>query len=349
MADLTKLTILSVDQLRAELDARKAQTESRLALPPGESLDEFDDATIVDVLREKQKVIYGTDDRGDIFQPTEPASLADAESGVPGLLLKTETVLHETGDDFDFGLDWFDGLFAIKKQGGATNSTEVHVLDSGSGYQRFTFHAGTPLPPTDNSWAFAVAPQGDLFAIRKKGGQYNLTELHVLSAAANFQQFIRREITALHATDGTWAFAVDHAGDLYAIKKQGGGTNSTEVHILSAASNYQQFRLHTKTALHPTDDNWAFALAPINLNTTPPAISHLDLFAINKQGATTSTEVHVLSARSNYQDFVLHTSTALPPTSTDWAFAVTSNRDLFAIKKRGTGTNSTEIYIIDLP
>ena len=195
------------------------------------------------------------------------------------------------------------------------------------------------MHPTDGSWAFAIAPNRDLFAIKKQGGGTNSTELHVLAAAGDYQQFSLQTGTGLHPTDGTWAFAVATNRDVIAIKKQGGGTNSTEVHILSAASNYQQFALQTGTALHPTDDNWAFAAA-----------DNRDVFAIKKQGGSTnSTEVHVLSAGSNYQNFALHTGTALHPTPADWAFAVTAAGDLFAIKKRVTGTKSTEIHVIDLP
>ena len=67
MPDLSKLQALSIDELRAELDARKAQIETRLAVPRAAALDEFDNAAIVGVLREKQKVIYGVDDRIDVL------------------------------------------------------------------------------------------------------------------------------------------------------------------------------------------------------------------------------------------------------------------------------------------
>jgi hypothetical protein len=258
---------------------------------------------------------------------------------LPGFILQTGTVLHETGDEFDFALATNGDLLAIKRQGGGTNSTEVHVLAAANSYQQFSLQTGTALHPTDGSWAFAIAPNRDLFAIKKQGGGTNSTELHVLAAAGDYQQFSLQTGTGLHPTDGTWAFAVATNRDVIAIKKQGGGTNSTEVHILSAASNYQQFALQTGTALHPTDDNWAFAAA-----------DNRDVFAIKKQGGSTnSTEVHVLSAGSNYQNFALHTGTALHPTPADWAFAVTAAGDLFAIKKRVTGTKSTEIHVIDLP
>ncbi|MFN5513995.1 MAG: M12 family metallopeptidase, partial [Cyanobacteriota bacterium] len=56
--------------------------------------------------------------------------------------------------------------------------------------------------------------------------------------------------TVLHQTGDNFAFAFMANGDLMAIKKSGTGSGSTEVHILSAASNYSKFRLQTGTALH---------------------------------------------------------------------------------------------------
>ena len=50
----------------------------------------------------------------------------------------------------------------------------------------------------------------------------------------------------------------DGKSDLVAIKKSGGGT--TEVHILSGASNFQQFIGHFPTALHETGNTFDFVL-----------------------------------------------------------------------------------------
>ncbi|MCC3776489.1 VCBS repeat-containing protein [Streptomyces sp. UNOB3_S3] len=82
----------------------------------------------------------------------------------------------------------------------------------------------------------------------------------------------------------------DGRPDLLAIKKSGTGTNSTEVHVLSGASNYQRFILQTGTALHETDRTFAFSVADWNRDGRP------DLVAIKKSNTgTNSTEVHILS------------------------------------------------------
>lgn len=192
------------------------------------------------------------------------------------------------------------------------------------------------LHETDRSFAFAVAKNGDIFAIKKSGTGTKSTEVHVLSAKDNYQSFALQTGTALHETDDAFDFALAPNRDLFAIKKMKTGTNSTEVHILTADSNYKKFGLHTTTALNETGNNFEFAVA-----------DNRDLFAIKKsETGTNSTEVHVLSAASNYKKFGLQTGTALHPTDNSFNFALAANRDLYAVKKRGTGTKSTEVHVL---
>ena len=166
--------------------------------------------------------------------------------------------------------------------------------------QKFILQTGTALHETDDTFDFAMADwdrdaMQDLIAIKKSNTGSNSTEVHVLSGASNFQQFILQTGTALHETDGTFAFAVadwdgDGKPDLIAIKKSNTGSNSTEVHVLSGASNFQQFILQTGTALHETDGTFAFAVADWDGDGKP------DLIAIKKSNTgSNSTEVHILA------------------------------------------------------
>ena len=96
--------------------------------------------------------------------------------------------------------------------------------------------------------------------------------------------------------------------------------------------------MQTGTALHETDESFEFALA-----------ANRDLFIIKKSNTGShSTEVHVLSAQSKYQQFILQTGTALHETDTTFKFMLAVNNDLFVIKKSNTGTHSTEIHILVL-
>ena len=100
-----------------------------------------------------------------------------------------------------------------------------------------------------------------------------------------------------------------------------------------------RFLLQTGTALQETDETVTFTLASNN-----------DLFAILKSNTgSNSTEVHVLSAASNYQEFIFQTGTVLQQTDVTFEFALTGNRDLFALMKSNTGTHTTEVHIVDLP
>jgi hypothetical protein len=158
----------------------------------------------------------------------------------------------------------------------------------------------------------------------------------VIASNINYRQFRLQTGTALHETDSSFDFATLSNGDLMAIKKSNTGTGKTEVHILRASSNYKQFRLQTGTALHETDSSFDFA-----------TLSNGDLMAIKKSNTGTGkTEVHILSASSNYKQFRLQTGTALHETDSSFDFATLSNGDLMTIKKSNTGTGKTEVHIM---
>ncbi|KAJ5481789.1 hypothetical protein N7475_000601 [Penicillium sp. IBT 31633x] len=220
----------------------------------------------------------------------------------------------------------------------------------------FLLHTGTALHNTNDSFDFIMADwngdgRPDLVAIKKNQTGTNSTEVHILSAASNFQNFILQTGTALHNTDDSFVFVMtdwngDRRPDLVAIKKNQTGTNSTEVHILSGVSNFQDFILHTGTALHNTDNTFDFIMTDWNGD------GRSDLVAIKKnQTGTNSTEVHILSAASGFQEFILHTGTALHNTDDTFDFIMTDwngdgRPDLVAVKKSQTGTNSTEVHIL---
>jgi V8-like Glu-specific endopeptidase len=80
----------SADELLLELRAREEQPpeegvrpddleDEQEALAPNGDLQDVDTETIAGVLIEKQKVIYGVDDRKDVFQITDAALLEDAD------------------------------------------------------------------------------------------------------------------------------------------------------------------------------------------------------------------------------------------------------------------------------
>lgn len=210
------------------------------------------------------------------------------------------TGLHETDDTWAFGRLGAD-LVAIKKSGTDTRTTEVHVLNHEALYKTFSLQTGTALHETDETWAFAML-ENDLVGIKKSATSSGMTEVHILGGDDGYQSFRLQRPTGLHATDETWAFAVLDR-DLVCIKKSWTESGTTEVHILDAASEYQRFRLQTKTALHETGENWAFVMQGI------------DLLCIKRyQTESGMTEVHILRGDDGYQSFGLQTATALHET-----------------------------------
>ena len=93
---------------------------------------------------------------------------------------QTGTALHETGDNFAFGVLPNGDVVAIKKSDTGTKSTEVHILDAKSGYKKFRVQTGTALHETGDNFAFGVLPYGAVVAIKKSDTGTKSTELHVL-------------------------------------------------------------------------------------------------------------------------------------------------------------------------
>src|SRR5205085_1210275 len=120
--------------------------------------------------------------------------------------------------------------------------TELHILSASSNYTQFTAHIATALGMTNgNQWQFAVAPNRDLFCIFMNRTGSGMTEVHVLSAASGYQQFVGHWATALGATYPKQAqFQVDGHRNLVLILMNTTGSGRTEVHVLSADSGYQQ-------------------------------------------------------------------------------------------------------------
>lgn len=287
----------------------------------------------------------------------ENRTLLSASGGGFFPITNIGTGLHETGNEWTFEMRHWDSdskldLVSINRRGGS-NKTEIHVLDGASNYQSFSTHTATGLHQTDANWAFDVMHWDsdsslDLVAINRRGGS-NSTEIHVLSGSSNHQNFSAHIATALHQTDSNWSFRAarwdsDSIPDLIAINRSG-GSGKTEVHVLDGASGYQSFSEHIVTGLHATDHTMEFDIAYWDTD------SKLDLVAIKKaQTGTNSTEVHVYSGASQFSTALLHSGTALHETDSTFEFAIANfdNRDradLIALKKSGTGTNSTELHV----
>jgi hypothetical protein len=261
-------------------------------------------------------------------------------SDKPGYLMETGLPIPATAHKKTFVVASNGDLFVILQTGTGSIMTEVHVLSAASDYQKFVTQTKTPIPETVRDYQFAVATNRDLFAIKNFSTGSRKTEVHVLSAASNYQKFVTQIATPLPEMSLNYAFAVAPNRDLFVIKKGGTDSRSTEVHVLSAASNYQTYILHTGTVIEETDSGGDFAFA---------VGANRDLFVIrHSYTSPRPVDVRVLSAASNYQEFIKQSGTIMPETADSFAFGITQNRDLFAVQKWDTKTKSTEFNILDL-
>ena len=219
-----------------------------------------------------------------------------------------------------------------------TGTSEVHILTAASNYKQFSLETGTALEAsTAGQWAFAFAPNADLYAIKLNSTASNHTEVHILSAASKYQQFSQHIVTPLATVDPhNVTFQVGSNGDLYTITAANSASGKVEVQTLTAASNFQQVSKPTATALaavKPTE--WEFHLTFAN-----------DLLGVHLSSTGSGkTEVHILSAATNYQQYRLEVPTVLGPTNRSaWQFRMGANDDLLAIFINGTASGSTEVH-----
>jgi hypothetical protein len=209
--------------------------------------------------------------------------------------------------------------------------------------------------PASASAGIPAIGDNDLVAIKKGATASGSTELHSLSRNSLFQSFDLQTPTALHPTDGLFAFAVADWDDddptwfrldLVGIKKANTGSGHTEVHVLSGKDNYSKFLHQLPTALPETGANYEFALADWNNDHS------YDLIAVKKSSTGTGrTEVHILSGATGFKTYLLQTGTALHTTDVSWTFQVADwdgrgTPDLIGIKRSGTGSGRTEVHIL---
>jgi hypothetical protein len=95
MANLQQLQALSLDELMAELEARQKERDKQPAAR-NELLREFDDDAIIAEIKSHQKVIYGVDDRVDLFALNDFTILGDAD-GVVALFPATAVMDNGNG------------------------------------------------------------------------------------------------------------------------------------------------------------------------------------------------------------------------------------------------------------
>ncbi len=257
------------------------------------------------------------------------------------------TIALVAGRKYDIWLDYFEGTGgATAKLSWSSPSTPKQVVPQDA---LFSTRSSVPFTTVADYNGDGVP---DLWVFLLSGTASGNVEVRVLDGAANFTNTLLSTPIALGPTDlNTFAFEVgdfNHDGrpDIWAIKKTSTGSNSTEVHILSGAANFQTFLVHTATVLAETDATWAFQVVDYNRDGT------LDVVGFKKSGTGSNrTEIHVLDGATGFQSFLTHLATGLGETGAEaylrlGDFNNDGVRDLYYVKKFGTGSGLTEVHIL---
>jgi len=233
-------------------------------------------------------------------------------------------------------------------------STELTTMGTSAGLSVTGPTVTTGLGGSGNEdWRFFLSRDADLVSVRLRNTGSGRIEVHTLTAASGYTQFSVHAATAMPALAPEAPVQVaiaplDGSGnpDLWLIITAGTGTGTTEVHVLSFASGYQAWTMHSGTAL---------AIYP------PGVVTYLvgdsrgegDLVAVMPLvSGSGRTEVHILSRASWWKSFTLHMATPLGLISADNAsFGLgtadgDAYPDLFLMLRQSSGSGMVEAHAL---
>ncbi len=223
-----------------------------------------------------------------------------------------------------YGGDGANDLWGIRLVGGASGKIELHVLSQASGYQTYLTHTATaqaarsPAATQVRLGSYRNDHASDVFLVFTSGTGSGHLEVHILSAASRYATFVGHFATPAAPTTTGWAWLIGdaaNAGNLVGVQFGASASGRTEVHSLSASSNYHSSAGATATAmgLQSTDGSAQFSLRDVSGDGVPDLV--LALLAGTASG---TTELHA-AAGTTYHTSVLAVATALTtlPT-TDW-------------------------------
>ena len=196
------------------------------------------------------------------------------------------------------------------------------------------------------------AQPSSLYSTLLNGSGSGTVEIHELSEASNYQQFLLHSATGFTPSIGAdWQFQVasvngDGQPDLVAIHLRNTSSGRVEVHALSASSGYKNWIVHAATPIAAVPaGQFEFAFGSFSGD------HHNNLYAIvlNNSGSGT-VEVHALSEASNYATWIVHTASAFGPvTATGTRFLIgdsAGSGDLIGVFHSATGSGRTEVHAL---
>ncbi|MBF0457993.1 MAG: VCBS repeat-containing protein [Nitrospirae bacterium] len=261
-------------------------------------------------------------------------------------------------------------LIGIQRTG--TSYTAVQVVSGTSGYTQQSLSQTTPLINSGSSnpsqWIFFMGDYDkdgipDLIGVQRENTGTGYTEVHVLSGASGYTQWLVNVATPMgktgSSTNGQWLYFLadynkDGVPDLIAINRENTGSGYTEIHVLSGASGYTQWSLHAATPIAKSGSSnageWLFFMADYDGDGIP------DLIGVQRENTSSgNTEVYVLSGASGYTQWLLHATTPIAKSGSsnagEWLFYVADydgdgKPDLIGVQRENTGTGYTEVHVL---
>jgi hypothetical protein len=246
--------------------------------------------------------------------------------------------------------DFTESVFVPFNPGTAAREGFAWLLAAGSvnAYDYTVVHqSATPTSGPRPSVPISLA---DVLVVQRLNTLSNSTEFGCLTVSSGFTSWCFRTPTGLHVTGPSWVHLAadwdkDGLPDLVLVNRSGTASGNVELHVLSGRSGFTQFIAHVATPLPQVGTNVDVSLADVDRD------GRLDLALILKSGTGSGrTEVHVLSAVSGFQHFILQVATMFGPTDGDWTLELRDGDgdnypDLWAIRHRNSPSGRVEVQI----
>ena len=206
------------------------------------------------------------------------------------------------------------------------------------------------LSDSDDNWP-------DLYYVKRRNtGSPTNMELHILKGKASYTVVSPNVIIPIdHSDDANGDFTLadfdkDGIPDLVFIKRRATDTGTIELHVLGSKTQYQKFFLHTGTAISTNDDaNGMFFVTDVNGDRSPELV-----FIKTHSTAIPMVEAHILTAKDEFQNFVVHATTMFSTAdAAAGSFALGDYnadgwKELALAKFLTPGMTSAEIHIVPL-
>jgi surface antigen len=221
----------------------------------------------------------------------------------------------------------------------AVTASYIETTDDswGGTTRRMRYDRGAPGWP-DHFIHIRDGGTGTLYFIKTKNTGSGRVEVHSATPSSSYQSGTSTTTRFLPVDDPNGWFQMAGA-NLYFIKTRSTGSGRVEVHVVTAASNYQSGSSYV-TAFSPGDaDNGWFQMADVNFD----GIQDL-IFIKTRYTGSGRVEFFVADGSRNYDTVTSANVTAFSPGDASNGWFQAQSRDLVFIKTRNTGTGRVEYF-----